>query len=103
MARLVAKSTGRPGRTKCSPWSPIQPPIPDGSTRRPRVLPPDDGFCQTGKREAYLAAHTHKGTEAAAEFQKIIDHRGIVLNGPIAALARLGLARAFAQEGDAAK
>jgi eukaryotic-like serine/threonine-protein kinase len=51
--------------------------------------------------EASLAAH--KGTEAAAEFQKIIDHRGIVLNGPIGALAHLGLARAFALEDDAAK
>jgi eukaryotic-like serine/threonine-protein kinase len=51
--------------------------------------------------EAYLAAHN--GTEAAAEFQRIIDHRGIVLNGPIGALAHLGLARAFALQGDAAK
>jgi eukaryotic-like serine/threonine-protein kinase len=51
--------------------------------------------------EAYLAAQ--EGAEAAAEFQKIIHHRGIVLNGPIGALARLGLARAFALEGDAAK
>jgi hypothetical protein len=51
--------------------------------------------------EAYLAAH--RGAEAATEFQKIIDHRGIVLNGPIGALAHLGLARAFVLEGDAAK
>jgi len=51
--------------------------------------------------EAYLAAH--EDTEAAAEFQKIIDHRGIVLNGPIGALAHLGLGRAFALQGDAAK
>ena len=35
--------------------------------------------------EAYLAAH--QGKEAAAEFQKILDHRGIVLNEPIGALA----------------
>ena len=33
--------------------------------------------------EAYLAAH--QGSEAAAEFQKILDHRGIVLNEPIGA------------------
>jgi hypothetical protein len=38
--------------------------------------------------EAYLAAH--QGSEAAAEFQKILDHRGIVLNEPIGALAHLG-------------
>jgi eukaryotic-like serine/threonine-protein kinase len=51
--------------------------------------------------EAYLAAH--QGVEAAAEFQKILDHRGIVLGGPIGALARLGLARAYAVQGDSTK
>jgi eukaryotic-like serine/threonine-protein kinase len=51
--------------------------------------------------EAYLAAH--QGGEAAAEFQKILDHRGIVLGGPIGALARLGLARAYAVQGDTTK
>jgi DNA-binding winged helix-turn-helix (wHTH) protein/tetratricopeptide (TPR) repeat protein len=48
--------------------------------------------------EAYLAAH--KGTEAAAEFQKILDHRGVVVSDPIGALARLQLGRAFAISGD---
>ena len=51
--------------------------------------------------EAYLSAH--QGNEAAAEFQKIIDHRGIVLNEPIGALAHLGLARAYVLQGDTAK
>ena len=51
--------------------------------------------------EAYLAAH--QGSEAAAEFQKILDHRGVVLNEPIGALAHLGLARAYALQGDTAK
>jgi tetratricopeptide (TPR) repeat protein len=51
--------------------------------------------------EAYLAAH--RGSEAAAEFQKILDHRGIVLNQPIGALAHLGVARAYAMQGDTAK
>ena len=50
---------------------------------------------------AYLALH--KGSEAAAEFQKIVDHPGVVLNGMTGALAKLGLARAYAVEGDAAK
>ncbi|MGB8800053.1 MAG: protein kinase [Candidatus Acidiferrales bacterium] len=50
---------------------------------------------------AYLALH--KGSEAAAEFQKIVDHPGVVLNGMTGALAKLGLARAYALEGDAAK
>src|SRR6267143_1787285 len=51
--------------------------------------------------EAYLAAH--KGSEAAAEFQKILDHRGIVFNEPIGALAHLQLGRAYAMQGDTAK
>jgi eukaryotic-like serine/threonine-protein kinase len=51
--------------------------------------------------EAYLAAH--QGRQAAAEFQKILDHRGIVLNEPIGALAHLGLGRAYALQGDTAK
>jgi hypothetical protein len=40
----------------------------------------------------------HDGSRAAAEFQKFIDHRGLVLNFPWGALARLGLARAYALE-----
>jgi hypothetical protein len=51
--------------------------------------------------QAYLAAHN--GNAAAAEFQKFLDHRGIVLNFPLGALARLGLARAYGLSGDTAK
>jgi tetratricopeptide (TPR) repeat protein len=51
--------------------------------------------------EAYLAAH--KGSEAVAEFQKILDHRGIVVNDPIGAMAHLRLARAYALSGDRTK
>ena len=51
--------------------------------------------------EAYLAAH--KGREAAAEFQRILDHRGIVLNEPIGVLAHLQLGRACAMQGDTTK
>jgi eukaryotic-like serine/threonine-protein kinase len=51
--------------------------------------------------QAYLAAH--QGGEAAAEFQKILDHRGIVVNGPVGALAHLGIARAYAMQRDTAK
>jgi serine/threonine protein kinase/tetratricopeptide (TPR) repeat protein len=46
--------------------------------------------------EAYLAAR--QGREAAAELQKIFDHPGIVLNGPIGALAHLQLGRSYALE-----
>ena len=49
--------------------------------------------------EAYLMLHD--GKAAAAEFQKFVDHYGLVGNFPWAALARLGLARAYAL--DAAK
>jgi eukaryotic-like serine/threonine-protein kinase len=51
--------------------------------------------------EAYLMLHD--GNLAAAEFQKFIDHRGLVVNFPWGALARLGLARAYAMQGNTAK
>ncbi len=51
--------------------------------------------------EAYLMLHD--GKAAAAEFQKFIEHRGLVGNFFWGALARLGLARAFAMEGDQAR
>ncbi len=51
----------------------------------------------------YLAKDQGEGTQAAAEFQKIIDHRGAVANQPIGALAHLQLGRAYATSGDTAK
>ena len=51
--------------------------------------------------EACLAAH--QGSAAAPEFQKILDHPGVVQNGLIGAISHLGLARAFASQGDTAK
>ena len=51
--------------------------------------------------EAYLAAG--RGQEAAAEFQKVLNHRGIVLADPVGALAHLQLGRAFVLSGDTAK
>jgi tetratricopeptide (TPR) repeat protein len=50
---------------------------------------------------AYLAAR--QPAEAAAEFQRIVDHRSIVLVDPMDALARLQLARAFVLAGDTVK
>ncbi len=38
----------------------------------------------------------HQGKEAAAEFQKFLEHRGVALNSPLGALARLQLGRAYA-------
>jgi hypothetical protein len=48
--------------------------------------------------EAYLAAG--HGAEAVAEFQKILDHRGIVVGDPVDAMARLQLGRALVLSGD---
>ena len=48
--------------------------------------------------EAYLAAH--RADEAAAEFQKVLDHPGIVVADPIGVLAHLQLGRAYALSGD---
>jgi cytochrome c-type biogenesis protein CcmH/NrfG len=45
----------------------------------------------------------HKGNEAAAEFQKLLDHRGAVGISIGGVLAHLQLGRAYAQSGDAAK
>ncbi len=51
--------------------------------------------------EAYLTGH--RGSAAAAEFQKIIDHPGIVTNNLIGALAHVDLARAYTIQGDKVK
>jgi eukaryotic-like serine/threonine-protein kinase len=51
--------------------------------------------------EAYLVLH--QGTEAVAEFQKVLNHRGIVVSDPIGALAHLQLGRAYIMQGDGAK
>src|SRR5262249_36005224 len=51
--------------------------------------------------EAYAAAH--QGGAAVAEFQKILDHPGVILNEPIGALAHLGLARAYGLSSDTDK
>jgi DNA-binding winged helix-turn-helix (wHTH) protein/tetratricopeptide (TPR) repeat protein len=51
--------------------------------------------------EAYLLLHD--GDRAATEFQKFIDHRGLLRNAPIGMLARLGLARAYTLKGDTTK
>ena len=51
--------------------------------------------------EAYL--HLRNGEKAATEYQKILDHRGIAPNSPLYTLARLGLGRAYALQGDKTK
>jgi hypothetical protein len=51
--------------------------------------------------QAYLLAH--HGTAAAAEFQKLLDHRGIVLNFVTGSLAHLELGRAYSMMGETTK
>ena len=51
--------------------------------------------------EALLA--DHRGAEAAVEFQKILNHRGIVVSDSIGALAHLQLGRSLAMSGDKTK
>jgi hypothetical protein len=51
--------------------------------------------------EAYLAEH--QGAEAATEFQKIVEHRGIVVSDPVGAMVHLQLGRAFVLSGDKMK
>jgi tetratricopeptide (TPR) repeat protein len=51
--------------------------------------------------QAYL--QMHQGAPAAAEFQKIIDHRTAVVNCSLGALAHLQLGRAYAVAGDKVK
>jgi len=53
------------------------------------------------RAEAYLSAQ--QGQLALAEFQKILDHRGLLWNCATGALAHLGLARAYVLQGDTAK
>jgi eukaryotic-like serine/threonine-protein kinase len=53
------------------------------------------------RAEAFLSEH--QGAAAAAEFQKILDHRSLVLNGIVGALAHLGLGRSYAIQGETAK
>ncbi len=60
-----------------------------------------DYFPMYVRGDAYL--HSGDGAKAAAEYQKILDHRGVHLTSPLYPLARLGLGRAYALQGDKAK
>jgi hypothetical protein len=51
--------------------------------------------------EGYLALH--RGRQASMEFQKILDHPGLVIADPIGALVHLQLGRAYALSGDMIK
>ena len=51
--------------------------------------------------QAYLALN--RGADATAEFQRILQHRGLLKTDSLGAIARLQLARALVTSGDAAK
>jgi serine/threonine protein kinase/tetratricopeptide (TPR) repeat protein len=53
------------------------------------------------RAEAYLTEQ--QSAAAVAEFQKILDHRGLLWNCATGPLAHLGLARSYAMQGDTAK
>jgi eukaryotic-like serine/threonine-protein kinase len=67
----------------------------------PYELTPDGIFCVYLRGQAYLAAG--EGPEAAGEFQKVLDHPGLVVTQPIGPLAHLGLGRAYSLQGGIAK
>jgi len=46
---------------------------------------------------------TKKASEAESDFQKVLEHRGLVWNSPAGALAHLQMGRTYAMKGDAAK
>jgi tetratricopeptide (TPR) repeat protein len=74
-----------------APYELGSPPPLQGGTLYPAYL----------RGQAYLLAHN--GASAAPEFQKLLDHRGMVQNFPLGALAHLQLGRAYAMSGDTAK
>jgi hypothetical protein len=68
----------------------------------PYELTGDDTTSPAYERgQAFLAAR--QGAAAALEFQTILDHPGVMRNFVVGAVARLGLARAYALTGDTAK
>jgi len=69
---------------------------------KPYELAVEDNLVSAFVRgNSYLAANSP--AEAGAEFQRVLDHRPVVLSAPWGALAHLGLARAYATQGDTAK
>ena len=66
-----------------------------------------DEFSTSSLYPAYVRGQAYlvigNGQAAELEFQKLVGHSGLVLNTPLAALARLQLARSFTLEGDSSK
>jgi len=66
-----------------------------------------NGFILSSLNSVYLRGEIYRteghGREAAAEYQKILDHPGVVVNGATGAIAHLGIARAKALEAQSAQ
>jgi tetratricopeptide (TPR) repeat protein len=92
---LAVPNTGAEAVDTLAATSPYELGVPGSSTFWTNLYP------VYVRGEAFLAAH--QGSQAAAEFQKILAWPGVVVNEPIAALAVLGLARSYALAGDALK
>src|SRR5256885_1922067 len=97
-------------------WKPIRPPIRSSlqspscylvqKCHRPYIQCAGLYELGNGKQAIYLRGRAYlsarDGSKAVAEFQKIIDHRTLVLNY-VGALAHLSLAHAYALENDTSK
>jgi len=79
-------------------------------TRAVELLSPVKHY-EEGWTDSYWAAYLRgyaylangQGQDAALEFQKILDHPGVVLNSLYGALAHVGVARAYVLQGDTSK
>ena len=92
----------RPRFDPTAPWKPLDA-IQDLEKASPYDLLCCTSFAQATMYSVYVRAEAYlkagRGQEAAAEYQKILGHRGLMASQPIAALARLGVAPAYAQQG----
>jgi len=68
---------------------------------RPYELGTSGPWAMFVRGEVYL--RSHDGAKAAAEYQKILDHRGLDPTGWVYSVAHLGLGRAYALQGDTGK
>src|SRR5215470_6806666 len=71
--------------------------------QRLQRIPLPSRMCSSRSVRGQALTAARRYAEAAAEFQKILDHRGIVGLDPIGALAHLQLGRVLALSGDKAK
>ncbi len=78
-----------------------------GALANLEVVRPYDSFMDIRLGSAYVRGQAYllvnNGTAAVAEFQKLLDHPGALVNDPVAALAHLQLGRAYAMAGDTPK